>query len=117
MDFPGVQPVARRRRHRRQHAPETVARVTSLPPAELNAAQWLEYNRAAWGSASGRHQRLDVSHRDDPCRVRRPQSLWVIGRFRRFSNTLFLHWRSRHKHPRHPTTTDCFTAMNAEPHR
>ncbi len=117
MDFPGVAQVARLRRHLRQHAPETVALVTSLPPAELNAAQWLEYNRAAWGIESGLHQRLDVSHRDDQCRVRLPRSLRVIGMFRRFSNSLFLHWRSRQKKPRHKTTTDFFTAMNAEHHR
>jgi predicted transposase YbfD/YdcC len=117
MDFPCVEQVALLRRHRRQHSPETVALVTSLPPEELNAAQWLACNRAAWGIESGLHQRLDVSHRDDQCRVRLPQSMRVIGMFRRFSNSLFLHWRSRHKKPRHQTTIDFFTAMNAEHHR
>jgi hypothetical protein len=86
--------------------------VTSLPPEELNAAQWLACDRAAWGIESGLHQRLDVSHRDDQCRVRLPRSMRVIGMFRRFSNSLFMEWRSRHK-----TTTDFFTAMNAEHHR
>ena len=105
------------RRHLRQHSPETVALVTSLPPAELNAAQWLEFNRAAWGIESGLHQRLDVSHRDDQCRVRLPQSMRVIGMFRRFSNSLFMHWRIRQKKPQHQTTTDFFTALNAEPRR
>lgn len=117
MDFPCVQQVALLRRHLRQHSPETVALVTSLPPAELNAAQWLEFNRAAWGIESGLHQRLDVSHRDDQCRVRLPQSMRVIGMFRRFSNSLFMHWRSRQKYPRHKTTTDFFTAINAQHHR
>ena len=117
MDFPCVQQVARRRRHLRPHSPETVARVTSLPPAALNAAQWWECNRAAWGIESGLHQRLDSSHRDDPCRVRRPQSMRVIGRFRRFSNSLFRHGRSRPTKPHHKTTTDFFTATNAEHHR
>ena len=105
------------RRHLRQHSPETVALVTCLPPAELNAAQWWECNRAAWGIESGLHQRLDVSHRDDQCRVRLPQSMRVVGRFRRSSNSLFMHWRSRQKKPKHKTTTDFFTAMNAEHHR
>ena len=117
MDFPCVAQVALLRRHLRQHTPETVALVTSLPPAELNAAQWLECNRAAWGIESGLHQRLDVSHRDDQCRVRLPHSMRVIGMFRRFSNSLFLHWRRRQKKPKHKTTTDFFTAMNAEHHR
>ena len=47
VDFPCVEQVALRRRHLRQHSPETVALVTSLPPSELNAAQWLQDNRAA----------------------------------------------------------------------
>jgi predicted transposase YbfD/YdcC len=117
VDFPCVAQVALLRRHLRQHAPETVALVTSLPPEELNAAQWLEFNRAAWGIENGLHQRLDVSHRDDQSRVRLPQSMRVIGMFRRFSNSLFMHWRARQDKPKHKTTTDFFTAMNAEHHR
>ena len=117
VDFPGVEQVALLRRHLRQHSPETVALVTSLPPEALNAAQWLKANRAAWGIESGLHQRLDVSHLDDQCRVRQPQSMRVMGMFRRFSNSLFMHWRSRQKKPRHKTTTDFFSALNAEHHR
>jgi hypothetical protein len=105
------------RRHLRQHAPETVALVTSLPPEALTATQWLECNRAARGIESRLHQRLDVSHRDDQCRVRLPQSMRVIGMFRRLSNSLFMHGRSRQTKPRHKTTTDYFGAMNAEHHR
>lgn len=115
--FPCVEQVALLRRHLRRHSPEVVALVTSLPPAELNAAQWLAANRAAWGIESGLHQRLDVSHRDDLCRVRRPKALRLMGLFRRFSNSLFMEWRSRQKKPRHKTTTDFFSAMNAEHHR
>jgi hypothetical protein len=112
-----VEQVALLRRHLRQHSPEVVALVTSLPPSELNAAQWLAANRAAWGIESGLHQRLDVSHRDDSCRVRRPKAMRLMGLFRRISNSLFLEWRSRQKKPRHKTTTDFFSAMNAEHHR
>ena len=36
---------------------------------------------------------------------------------RGLSNSLFLHWRSRQKKPRHKTTTDFFSALNAEHHR
>lgn len=117
MDFPGVEQVARLRRQLRQHDPEIVALVTSLPPEALPAAQWLEFNRAAWGIESGLHQRLDVSHRDDQCRVRLPHSMRILGMFRRFSNSLFMEWRRRQKKPRHQTTTDFFTVMNAEHHR
>jgi len=117
VDFPCVEQVALLRRHLRQHRPEIVALVTSLPPQELNAAQWLQDNRAAWGIESGLHQRLDISHQDDLCRVRLPKSMRVMGMFRRLSNSLFMHWRSRQKKPKHKTTTDFFTAMNAEHHR
>mgnify|MGYP001560368064 FL=1 len=117
VDFHCVEQVALLRRQLRQHSPETVALVTSLAPEALNAAQWLHYNRAAWGIERGLHQRLDVSHLDDQCRVRWPKSMRVIGMFRRFSNSLFMHWRSRQRKPRHKTTTDFFSAMNAEHHR
>ena len=117
VDFPCVEQIALLRRKLRQHAPETVALVTSLPPGELNAAQWLADNRAAWGIESGLPQRLDVSHLDDQCRVRRPKAMRVVGLFRRWSNSLFMHWRSRQTKPRHKTTTDFFSAMNAEHHR
>ena len=115
--FPCVEPVALLRRHLRQHSPEVVGLVTSLPASQLNAAQWLSDNRAAWGMESGRHQRLDVSRRDDLCRVRLPKVLRWMGLFRRISNSLFMEWRSRHKKPRYKTTTDFFSAMNAEHHR
>ena len=117
VDFPCVEQVAVLRRNLRHHRAETVALVTSLPPAELDAGQWLKENRAAWGIETGLHQRLDVSHLDDQCRVRLPNSMRVIGIFRRFSNSLFMHWRSRQKKPQQKTTTDFFTAMNAEHHR
>ena len=74
-------------------------------------------NRAAWGSENGLHQRLDVSHLDDLCRVRLPQSMRIMGLLRRFSNSLFMHWRSRQTKPKYKTTTDFFCAMNAEHHR
>lgn len=115
--FPCVEQVALLRRHLRHHSPEVVGLVTSLPPAQLNAAQWLADNRAAWGIESGLHQRLDVSHRDDQCRVRLPKPMRLMGMFRRISNSLFMEWRSRQKKPQHKTTTDFFSAMNAEHHR
>jgi hypothetical protein len=114
LDFPFVEPVALLRHKLRQPSPETVALVTSLSPTELNVAQWLRHNRAAWGIENGLHQRLNVSHLDDLCRVRKPQSMRVIGMFRRFSNSLFMRWRSQQKKPGYKTTTDFFSAMNAE---
>lgn len=117
VDFPCVEQVALLRRQLRDHRPEVVALVTSLPPEELSAAQWLKDNRAAWGIESGLHQRLDVSHLDDLCRVRQPHSMLVMGMVRRFSNSLCMHWRSHQKKPENKTTTDFFTAMNAEHHR
>lgn len=115
--FPCAEQVALLRRHLRHHRPETVALITSLPPQRLNAAQWLDANRAAWGIETGLHLRLDVSHLDDLCRIREPNSMWVAGMFRRFSNSLCMHWRAQQQRPHHKTTTDFFTAMNAEHHR
>ncbi len=117
VDFPFGEQVALLRRQLRKHKPETVALVTSLPPNQLNAAQWLANNRSAWGIENGLHLRLDVSRRDDQCRVRLPKSMRVMGMFRRFSNSLFVHWRSRQNKPQYKTTTDFLTAMDAEHHR
>jgi hypothetical protein len=115
-DFPCVEQVALLRRQLRHHRPEVVALVTSLPPEKLSAAHWLKDNRAAWGIESGRRQRLDVSHHDDLCPARQPHSILVMGMFRRFSNSLFMRWRSQQKKPEHKTTTAFFTAMNAQHH-
>jgi len=115
--FPLVEQVALLRRHLRHHRPEVAALVTSLPAQPLDAAQWLAANRAAWGIENGLHQRLDVSHLDDLCRVRKPNSMWVMGLLRRFSNSLCMHWRAQQPKPQHKTTTDFFSAMNAEHHR
>jgi hypothetical protein len=117
VDFPWVEPVALWRRRLRQHQPEPVALLTRLPPQQRKAKQWLADNRAAWGIENGLPLRLDVSHLDDQCRVRLPQSMRVMGLLRRFSHSLFMHWRSRQKRPKHKPPTDFFTAMNADHHR
>jgi hypothetical protein len=41
----------------------------------------------------------------------------LMGLFRRISHSLFMEWRRRQRKPRHKTTTDFFSAMNAEHHR
>jgi len=51
---------------------ELVALITSLEPSRLDATNWLRLNRDHWGIESGLHQRLDISHNDDRCRVRNP---------------------------------------------
>jgi predicted transposase YbfD/YdcC len=98
----------------RQHTgrkDETVALVTSLPPEDLNAQQWLQANRQSWGIESGLHQRLDVSLNDDRCRVRNANGLWVLGMLRRLANSLFMEWRRRQPKPKYKTTTDFQAAM------
>ena len=113
VDFLCAEQVALLRRKLRQHRPETVALVTSLPTEELNAAQWLPANRAARGIESGLHQRLDLSHHDDQCRVRQPRSMGVVGLLRRFSNSLCLHWCRQQNQPHSKTTAGFFSARNA----
>lgn len=95
---------------------ELVSLVTSAKPKELPAQKWLKYNRYAWGIESGTHQRLDVSHNDDRCRIRTSKGILLIGMFRRLSNSLFMEWRSRQPKPDYQTTTDFQTVM-AEDHR
>jgi hypothetical protein len=95
---------------------ELVSLVTSAEPEKLPAKKWLQLNRLAWGIENGTHQRLDVSHNDDRCRLRGSNGIWVMGMFRRLSNSLFMEWRSRQPKPHHRTTTD-FQAVMAEEHR
>ena len=90
--------------------------VSSLEPAHLPAEKWLKLNRWAWGIENGTHLRLDVSHNDDRCRIRNSNGLWIMGMFRRLSNSLFMHWRGRQRKPEHLTTTD-FQAVMAEEQR
>lgn len=96
---------------------ELVSLVTSAEPQKLPAQKWLQSNRFAWGIESGTHQRLDVSHSDDRCRMRRSNGIWVMGMFRRLSNSLFMEWRSRQRKPQHLTTTDFQTRMAEEQRR
>lgn len=109
--FPFAAQIARIRRQVKGKSDELVGLITNLQPSELDASQWLAHNRWAWGIENGLHQRLDVSHRDDHCRVRTPRGLWILGMLRRFATSLFLEWRSRHHRPRHKTTTDFQAAM------
>jgi hypothetical protein len=110
--------VARVRRLTTGRKPETVALLTDAPPECLDAPTWLRLNRAGFGGIeNGLHQRLDVSHDDDRCRVRNPKAMLVLGLFRRLSNSLFMEWRSRQTKPQYLTTTDFYTDMAAEGHR
>jgi len=94
---------------------EQVCLLTSAPPDKLDAQKWLELNRAGFGGIeNGLHQRLDVSHNDDRCRIRSSPALFVAGLFRRLSNSLFMEWRSQQPHPEHLTTTDFQSAMGEE---
>jgi len=98
----------------RQHTgrkDETVALITSQPPEQLNAEQWLHANRQGWGIENGLHQRLDVSLHDDCCRVRQPNGLWILGMFRRLANSLFMEWSHRQPNPRYQAATDFQTEM------
>jgi len=95
---------------------ELVALVSSLEPKQLPARRWLQLNRDGWGIESGTHQRLDVSHNEDCGRMRGSNGIWVLGMFRRLSNSLFMEWRSHQPKPEHKTTTD-FQTLMAEDHR
>lgn len=93
---------------------EEVALLTSIPSEELDAKNWLDLKRAAWGIENGLHLRLDVSQNDDRCRIRRSKGMRVMGMFRRLSNSLFCHWRFQQRNPRYLSTTDFQAAMSED---
>jgi hypothetical protein len=94
---------------------EHVTLLTSAAPEKLDAPRWLALNRAGFGGIeNGLHQRLDVSHNDDRCRIRSSPALFVAGLFRRISNSLFMEWRSHQPHPDNLTTTDFHAAMGED---
>jgi hypothetical protein len=95
-------------------APVTVALLTSLPPARLDAARWLERNRQAWGIETGLHARLDVSRRDDQSRLRARNAVWVHGMMARLANSVMMEWPSRQRQPQHKKTTDFAAWMAAD---
>lgn len=94
--------------------PETVALITSLPPERMDAARWLALNRSHWDIENGLHARLDVSKRDDQCRLRTANAVRLHGIFARLANSLFMHWRSHQLNPHHKTTTDFAASMSAD---
>jgi hypothetical protein len=112
--FPMAAQAAMLVRQHRGRKDERVALVTSLPPEELDAQEWLLVNRQSWGIESGLHQRLDISHNDDRCRVRNTNGLWVLGMFRRLANSLFMEWRGHQPNAKYKTTTDFQTAMGED---
>ena len=94
---------------------EHITLLTSAEPEKLDAQKWLDLNRAGFGGIeNGLHQRLDVSHNDDRCRIRLSPSIFVVGLFRRFSNSLFMEWRDHQPQPQYMTTTDFHSAMGED---
>jgi hypothetical protein len=113
--FPLAAQAARLLRQTEGRKDENITLITSAEPAKLDAKRWLELNRGGFaGIENGLHQRLDVSHNDDRCRIRHPYGIFVAGVFRRISNSLFMEWRSHQPHPEYLTTTDFQTAMGED---
>lgn len=113
--FPLVAQAARLLRQTEGRQDEHVSLLTSAPPDQLDAQKWLELNRAGFGGIeNGLHQRLDVSHNDDRCRIRSSPAMFVAGLLRRISNSFFMEWRSHQPHPEHLTTTDFQSAMGED---
>ncbi len=113
--FPLVAQAARLLRQSDGRQDEPIALLTSAEPEKLDAPRWLQFNRAGFGGIeNGLHQRWDVSHNDDRCRIRLSPSLFVMGLFLRISNSLFMEWRSHQPHPEHLTTTDFYSALGEE---
>ena len=94
-----------------------MALITSLEPSRLDATNWLRLNRDHWGIESGLHQRLDISHNDDRCRVRNDNAMLVLGMMLRLSNSLFIQWSGYKRRPDHVTTTDFQSALSEDHYR
>lgn len=114
MSFPFAAQVARLRRHLQGHKPEEVCLITDRVNSQLDAFPWLPFSRQAWGIEGGLHQRLDVSHNDERCRVRHPNAMLVSARMRRLANSLFMEWRAQFPKPDHKTTTDFQSHFRAD---
>jgi hypothetical protein len=113
--FPLAAQAARLLRQTEGRKDENICLITSAPPERLDAQKWLDLNRAGFGGIeNGLHQRLDVSHNDDRCRIGHPYAMFVAGLFRRISNSLFMEWRSHQPHPEYLTTTDFQAAMGED---
>jgi len=113
--FPHVAQIAQLYRHIATHRPETEWLLTSREPARLDATQWLQADRQYWGIEGGLHQRLDASLREDDCRVRNRNGVWVMGMCRRLAISLFAHWYALDPSRRHATMTD-FHGVNGAEH-
>jgi hypothetical protein len=74
---------------------ETVWIITSLNAKQANAARLLELVRQYWSIENGLHYRLDVSGKEDQCRVRHPVSATVYGIVRRFVMGEYRAWAKR----------------------
>jgi hypothetical protein len=88
-----------------------------LSPRDSIESNWLRLNRDAWGIENGLHQRLDVSHNDDRCRVRNDNAMLVLGMMLRLSNSLFMQWSGYQRRPDQVTTTDFQSALSEDHHR
>jgi predicted transposase YbfD/YdcC len=113
--FPLVAQAARLLRQSDGRKDEHICLLTSAEPEKLDAQKWLQLNRAGFaGIENGLHQRLDVSHNDDRCRIRFAPGMFVAGLFRRISNSRCIEWRSHQPRPEYLTTTDFQAAMGED---
>lgn len=112
--FAFAQQVGRITRQYEGRTNEAEALITSQAPAQLPACVWLLANRLSWGIETGLHLRLDVSLREDLCRVREPNALWILGMLRRLTVSLFMAWRGRQRKAKHKTLTDFQSDLGAD---
>jgi hypothetical protein len=100
MGFPFAEHLARLDRWRyhlksRKLEVETVWVLTSLPPAQVTETRLLELARLYWSIENGLHFRLDVSAREDECRVCHPIAATVYGLLRRATQGVYRAWAKR----------------------
>jgi hypothetical protein len=64
-----------------------------ISPAEFSFCYLIQSCKQEVGE-SGLHQRLDICRNDDRCRVRKDNSLLVLGMMLRLRNSLYMHGAS-----------------------
>jgi predicted transposase YbfD/YdcC len=92
---------------------ETEYLVSSLLPAQMNAAQMLWADRRYWGIETGLHLRLDVIAGEDRSRVRHRTAALNLAVMRRAVVSVAVHWIKHCRRPRQATLSGFFDFMSA----
>ncbi len=98
--------------HNGKRSHEVVGLVTSLSDEQAGAERLLQLIRAYGEIETGVPQRLDVTLKEDPCRIRDPNAGWALGWMRRLVIGQYYQWKKKIQRPR-DATSNRFLKHNA----